>query len=343
MSREPVIVAYGAGRDSTALLIEMHRRGWRPDAILFANIGSEKRATYEYLPIINEWLHDHDFPTVTTVRYEPKSAPYRTLEGNMILNATLPGATFNKHTCTMKFKVEPQTKWTAAWQPAQQAWAAGRKVTKLIGFECGEEYRLRRADAKAHAGRFSKEAERFDFRYPLVDWGLDLGDCIEIIKRAGLPVPVKSACYFCPNQQPAEVADLTPEDRARVILMELTAEPYNQKVEGLWRRTRKSDGRPGSITEYILQQGLPFTPLTDLCRKVVLNPNCKKAAAGGTHTFEPPHKASTLRELLIAHGHAVPEVVAAGDREEPGVYWEDVREAPAEVEYAAHQLVALAC
>jgi len=46
---QPVVVAYGAGRDSTAMLIEMWKRRWRPDAILFANVGSEKRATYEFI------------------------------------------------------------------------------------------------------------------------------------------------------------------------------------------------------------------------------------------------------------------------------------------------------
>ena len=118
--RQPIIVAYGVGRDSTALLIEMQRRGMRPDAILFANIGSEKRETYEFIPVMSEWLAAHDFPPITIVQYAPKSAPYRTLEGNMILNATLPGATFGKASCTMKFKINPQESWTRRWRPASR-------------------------------------------------------------------------------------------------------------------------------------------------------------------------------------------------------------------------------
>ena len=76
---------------------------------------------------------------------------------------------------------------------------------------------------------------------------------------------------------------MSEEDRARTILMEVVAEPYNREVRGLWRRRRRSDGRPGSITEYILKEKLPFTPLTRLGRKVVLNPNCGKAHSGGSH------------------------------------------------------------
>lgn len=333
MMKQPLIVAHGVGRDSTALIIELHKRGIRPDAILFANVGSEKRGTYEFVPIFNEWLRSVGFPTITVVRYQPVSAPYRSLEGNMILNATLPGATFNRGSCTMKFKVEPQNRWTAAWGPAKRAWAAGRRVVKMIGFESGEEYRLTRADCKAHA---AKDDDRYEYRYPLIDWGMSLEDCIETIKEAGLPVPPKSACYFCPNQQTEEVHDLSDEDRARIMLMELTAEPYNEKIHGLWRRPRKADGRPGSITEYILKEGLSFVPLSEIASRVVLNPNCKKAAAG--HTFDPPHDRPSLRGLLEANGHDVPEMVLGGEQV-PGVYLEDVREVPEE---AIHDELALA-
>jgi hypothetical protein len=298
MNKQPVIVAHGVGRDSTALIIEMQRRGIRPDAILFANVGSEKRATYEFIPVFNEWLRAHDFPTITVVRYEPVSAPYFSLEGNMILNATMPGAVFGRSSCTMKMKVAPQEKWTRRWAPAQEAWAAGQKVARLIGFECGEEYRMKRADTKAHGGRYS-DSDKYEYHYPLIEWNIDLGECINIIQGAGLPVPPKSACYFCPNQQPGEVHELTDEDRARIILIELTAEPYNEKVHGLWRRPRKADGRPGSITEYILKEGLTFTPLTSIASKIVLNPACKKAATGTT--FNPPHNRLSLRAQLVAH------------------------------------------
>lgn len=34
--------------------------------------------------------------------------------------------------------------------------------------------------------------------YPLLDLGLDRQDCDQIIRASGLPVPGKSACYFCP-------------------------------------------------------------------------------------------------------------------------------------------------
>ncbi|MCL2646133.1 MAG: hypothetical protein FWD61_03895 [Phycisphaerales bacterium] len=323
IGNQPLIVSYGAGRDSTAMLIEMHRRGIRPDVILFANVGSEKQATYRFIPVFDQWLKDHGFPGITIVAYRPKWAPYHTLEGNMILNATLPGATFNMHTCAVKFKIEPQQRWTGHWGPARRAWSRGIKVLKYIGFDCDETHRLKDADAKAHSGEADpKEQERFEHHMPLMEWGINLEKCKEIIDAAGLPIPPKSACFFCPSQKPQEVNDAEPEDRARTILMEYAAEPYNRKVRGLWRRPRLSDGRPGSITEYILERRLPFTPLTLLGRQIVLNPNCQKARKGST--FRGPHMGPSLRELLVAAGHEVPEVVMDGNSNVPA-YREDRR------------------
>jgi len=78
----PLVVAYGGGVDSTAMLIGFKQRSIRPDLILMADPGSEKDATYEYLPKINRWLEEASFPRVQIVRYQPqqfKYGPYRSL------------------------------------------------------------------------------------------------------------------------------------------------------------------------------------------------------------------------------------------------------------------------
>ena len=87
-------MACGVGRDSTAMLVGLHERHIRPEAILFADVGGEKSGTYEFIPPLQAWLASVDFPPLTIVRYRPLRAPYSTLEGNMVANATLPGATF---------------------------------------------------------------------------------------------------------------------------------------------------------------------------------------------------------------------------------------------------------
>src|SRR5262249_35264398 len=84
--------------------------------------------------------------------------------------------------------------------------------------------------------------------------------CKEEIAKAGLPIPVKSACYFCPAMQPYEVAALPRWQLQRIVIMEARARPRLRKVQGLWRNgtkgTRGGQAKPGSITEFIRQRKL---------------------------------------------------------------------------------------
>lgn len=50
--RPPVVLAYGIGVDSTALLVELESRGEAPDLVLAADTGVENPLTYEYLDLI---------------------------------------------------------------------------------------------------------------------------------------------------------------------------------------------------------------------------------------------------------------------------------------------------
>jgi hypothetical protein len=48
----------------------------------------------------------------------------------------------------------------------------------------------------------------YTLRYPLIERGLHLGDCIRWLERNGHEVPPKSACFFCPYQSSARWRDL---------------------------------------------------------------------------------------------------------------------------------------
>jgi hypothetical protein len=214
----------------------------------------------------------------------------------MVMNATLPGATFGRASCTIKWKIVPQNKWTDRDPACKSEWAAGRKIAKLIGFDATEDYRRNRASDKAHTAPDKK----FDYMHPLMDWGWTREICKEMIREAGLPVPPKSSCVFCPNQKPEEVLhELTPEERGMIMRVECTGEPFNREVHGLWRKPRKSDGRPGSITEFILKQDLPYVMPTD---DMPLNPKCQKFTNG--FTFKPPHRELSLKQMIENHRHA---------------------------------------
>jgi len=227
LTYQPLIVAYGLGVDSTAALVEMQKRNIRPDAILFADTGDEKQETYDYLPVINAWLQSVGFPQVTVVRYQPKDfknwPPYATLGENCLTNGTLPSLAFGFKSCSLKWKVIPQNKWAESWPMALDCWQSGGKVRKMIGYDCSPKDRKRYAHAKG------LEDDRYEYWYPLIEWGLDREACKAVIRAAGLPVPPKSACKFCPATQPEELQQHRKEYLRYIVIMEARAKP---RLEG---------------------------------------------------------------------------------------------------------------
>src|SRR5580658_8449630 len=106
----PLVVAYGLGVNSTAMLVEFAIRGIRPDLILFADTGGEKPETYQYLKVIGPFLRHVGFPPVIVVRYQPKWAVYDTLEAQCLHTGTLPSLAYGGKSCSIKYKKSPQDK-----------------------------------------------------------------------------------------------------------------------------------------------------------------------------------------------------------------------------------------
>lgn len=65
--------------------------------------------------------------------------------------------------------------------------------------------------------------ERYDVEYPLREYGFNRAKCGEVIRAAGLPIPPKSACFFCPAMRVNEIERLAvvdPDYYALAIEME---------------------------------------------------------------------------------------------------------------------------
>lgn len=262
--RLPVIAAWGAGVDSTAMIIELAARGEPPDVVLIADTGSERPETEAYIPIFRAWMDDQRIEN-HIVRYEPQRfkhwPPYHSLAENLLTNATLPSVAFGRHSCSQKWKIAPQDRWTENWAPAIAAWACGDRVVKLIGYDCSP------ADNKRYAHREGHVDPRFDFRYPLREWGWTREDCIACIRAAGLPVPVKSSCFFCVAMKPDEVRALPASYLRLIVLIEARAKPRLRTVDGLWRSPikgkRGAEPRPGAMTDLIRDERLIPEPEID--------------------------------------------------------------------------------
>lgn len=202
------VVSYGAGTNSTAMLVGLYERGERPDLILFADTGGERPETYRHREEVSDWCEGVGFPRIVTVK-----APNKLLEQDCIDRNALPSIAYGFKTCSLRWKKEPQDKWLRNNGMAD--------AVRLIGIDAGEYHRAK------------------DFpntRYPLIEWDWGRDECVEAIHRAGLPQPGKSACFFCPSSKPHEILELKrlhPDLIQRALAMEAGAELTS--VKGLGR------------------------------------------------------------------------------------------------------------
>lgn len=202
-----IVVSYGGGTNSTAMLVGLWERGERPDLILFADTGGEKPHTYEHLTKMQEWCFGVDFTAIVTVQ------EHLTLESDCLTRKTLPPIAFGFKTCSQRFKRRPIERHL------KSIGATG--VQMLIGIDADESHRAKEIEGN---------------RYPLIEWDWGRHECEEAIKRAGLPQPGKSACFFCPSSKKDEILDLKrnyPDLFARAVAMEDNAELTS--VKGLGR------------------------------------------------------------------------------------------------------------
>lgn len=234
----PIVVSYGGGRNSTAMLIGMWAKGIIPDLILFADTGGEKPETYEYIKIFSDWLINKGMPEVTWINRNDlgmnQHGKYANLEESCLINKSLPSKAYGGSTCSINWKKEPQDRFLQSWEPANNVWAKGGLIRKFIGFHAGEIQRL-----------FNKKSgqpflvSKTDYNeYPMILWGWHQGHCEAVIEAASLPMPPKSACFFCPNMRAKEIRELAknhPDLFERAVAIERNAASSNHTIKGLGR------------------------------------------------------------------------------------------------------------
>lgn len=242
----PIIVNLGGGVDSTALLVAMVNQGIKPDLIIFADVGEngERPETYAYIDFFSDWLVSKGFPAVTRVTYKPTRSPYTSLEGKCLKNETLPSICFGGSSCTLAFKAAVMDSFLlgisrgpnkrAGWAPVVESLARGALPVKCIGYDAGGRDSCRAVHIK--------DDTKFRYAYPLRDLGWTREDCITAIKREGLPVPIKSSCFYCGATQKWEVmwyAASHPDLLQRALRLEDNAKDGKHglgNVKGLWRK-----------------------------------------------------------------------------------------------------------
>ncbi|WP_186779062.1 adenine nucleotide alpha hydrolase family protein [Streptomyces salinarius] len=187
------VISYGGGIQSTALLVLAAHREIDFRTFLFANVGddSEHPATLAYVREIaipyamRAGLDIHELKrrrrdgASETLMQRLNRPDTRSIPIPVRMANGAPG----RRNCTADFKIKVVGRWLREHgATAEEPTAVG------IGISVDEIHRANRRRREAHEV----------IEYPLLDLGLRRDDCERIIAEAGLPVPPKSSCFFCP-------------------------------------------------------------------------------------------------------------------------------------------------
>ncbi|WUH01926.1 phosphoadenosine phosphosulfate reductase [Streptomyces violaceus] len=187
------VISYGGGVQSTALLVLAVQREIDFSTFLFANVGddSEHPATLAYIRDIavpyasGAGLDIHELKrrrrdgTTETLMERLNRPGTRSIPIPVRMANGAPG----RRNCTADFKIKVIGRWLR-----DHGATPDHPAVVGIGISLDEIHRANRRRSEAY-----EEVE-----YPLLDLGLRRSDCERIIATAGLPVPPKSSCFFCP-------------------------------------------------------------------------------------------------------------------------------------------------
>jgi len=173
-------LSFGGGVNSVALHLLLLEQGVDFESV-FVHHGTDWPETYDYVAGFQWWLRQNGHKPITILR--PDIQGNTTLYNYCLNHQVIPSRMFKW--CTDKFKTTPIYKYVET------------PCFMMIGFASDESGR-----AKLN---YKNGVEN---RFPLIESEITRQGCKEIITAHGLPVPVKSGCYICYNQKPAQWKEL---------------------------------------------------------------------------------------------------------------------------------------
>lgn len=189
------VFSFGGGVQSTAALVLAAQGKLQVDAFLFANVGekAENPATLRYVrEIAMPYAEAHGIRLEELRRMKRDGTPEdlydRIMSGKrgLVIPVHLKGSGPMRRQCTLDFKIRVVDRWLR-----EHGATARNPATVMLGISTNEELRALRQ----HDGPNYRQTV-----YPLLapDVRMSRMDCINVIVHAGLPIPPKSSCHFCP-------------------------------------------------------------------------------------------------------------------------------------------------
>lgn len=221
---EKRIFSFGGGVQSVAALVLAAQRRIEYAVFVFANVGddSENPGTLEYLrDVAHPYAQEHGIKLVEAQklykgRKDTVLASLNRPNRSITIPVYMPSGAPGRRSCTTDYKVRVVDRYCR-----ENAW---ERVTVGLGISLDEFHRMRdthwtNKDGVRNLG-FWKRRE-----YPLIDLRLTRRDCEKLIVAAGLPVPPKSSCWFCPFQRLSSWVEMrrnNPEMFERAVQLEQT-------------------------------------------------------------------------------------------------------------------------
>jgi 3'-phosphoadenosine 5'-phosphosulfate sulfotransferase (PAPS reductase)/FAD synthetase len=259
----PLVVAYGGGLNSTAMLCGFRESGIVPALILFADTDGEMPETYAHTlkmkVVASGWWPETPFEVVKKLH----DGEFEGLEKECIRGKKLPALAYGSKACSMKYKIQPQTKRLKEWMDKNGI----KSVQRAIGYDAKESHRATHIEYED-----LKKGRSATNWFPLIEWQWRREECAEAIKRHNLPIPGKSACFFCPAMKRGEIIRLKskhPHLFDRAVAMEKAAngeDGSNKQVRGLtgrsfmWSDIVADDEAQAKLWEYLDENDESPTP-----------------------------------------------------------------------------------
>jgi hypothetical protein len=238
-------VSYGGGVQSTALLVMAAEGVINFRSFLFANVGerSEHPDTLGYVRQVAMPYAKANGIDLIELRRHRRDGSVEDLRdrldiGRMVIPVRRSaGGPPMSRSCTADFKTR-----VIAKELKRRGATIETPATVALGISLDEVERAKPGVDPAEPTQIRT--------YPLLDFGITRSTCKSIIDAAGLPIPKKSACFFCPFHD---------KDAWRTLKRE-TPDLFEQacKIEADMSAATK-DGRPVFLTRH----GIPLTDTLD--------------------------------------------------------------------------------
>ena len=187
----------------------------RPPTVAVVSVeGGEMPETLESLDQLRAWGKKNGGARIVTGSREPNLYDVHfTDDVNMhtpLPMRACPGGGMLFRECT--------SKWKARVVRRKLRELGAKKAELSIGFTAEESKRCRASGVKW-----------LEHRWPLVELDLTREDCKAVFSEVGLPVPARTACWFCPLHRVAWWQDMVEEDPERFERAALLEDQVNRR------------------------------------------------------------------------------------------------------------------